>query len=317
MANDLNQELRFFFQSDGQGLASLNVVQLKGSEAISQLFRFELILVSNSAEIDFKEMLSNSATLKIRSFDGSKEVPYHGELAEFEQLNKINEYVFYRAVLVPKVFRLSYNQINEVYLNEKSIPDVIEEVLKISITNSDYEMVLKDRSAYRQRSFICQYQESDLDFISRWMEFEGMYYFFEHGAEDSGTDKLKILDYKEGQSQESISLKYCEVEDIQTQFQDQSVTGFICRQKLLPKSAVVQDFNYRQANLENLKATETVSDAGRGEVMFYGDNLRTNEEAQALAKVRAQELQCREQIFLGDATAVGIRSGFFIEITEH
>ena len=317
MADDLDQELRFFFKSAGQGPASLKVVRLEGSEAISQLFRFELILVSNSAEIDFKDMLSNSATLTIRSYEGSKEFPYHGELAEFEQLNKVNEFVFYRAVLVPKVSRLSLNQINEVYLNEKSIPEVIEQVLKVDITNSDFEMVLKDKSAYRKRSFICQHQESNLDFISRWMEFEGMYYFFEHGDADSGTDKLKILDYKQGHPNQSLSLKYCQAEDLQTQFQDQNVTGFICRQKPLPKTVIVQDFNYRQANLENLKATETVSDTGRGEVMFYGDNLRTNEEAKALAKVRAQELQARGQIFLGEATAVGLRSGYFLELTEH
>ncbi len=317
MANDLDQELRFFFKSAGQGSASLNVVRLEGSEAISQLFRFELILVSNSAEIDFKDMLSNSAMLTIRSHEGSQEFPYHGELAEFEQLNKVNEFVFYRAVMVPKVSRLSLNQINEVYLNEKSIPEVIEQVLKIDMTNNDFEMVLKHKSAYRKRSFICQHQESNLNFISRWMEFEGMYYFFEHGDADSGTDKLKILDYKQGHPNQSISLKYCQAEDLQTQFQDQNVTGFICRQRPLPKTVIVQDFNYRQANLENLKATETVSDTGRGEVMFYGDNLRTNEEAKALAKVRAQELQSRGQIFLGDATAVGLRSGYFLELTEH
>ena len=317
MADDLDRELRFFFKSAGQGSASLRVVQLEGSEALSQLFRFELILVSNSAEIDFKDMLSNSATLTIRSYEGSKEFPYHGELAEFEQLNKVNEFVFYRAVMVPKVSRLSLNKINEVYLNEKSIPEVIEQVLKIDITNNDFEMVLKDKSAYRKRSFICQHQESNLDFISRWMEFEGMYYFFEHGDADSGTDKLKILDYKQGHPNQSISLKYCQAEDLQTQFQDHNVTGFICRQKPLPKTVIVQDFNYRQANLENLKATETVSDTGRGEVMFYGDNLRTNEEAKALAKVRAQELQSRGQIFLGEATAVGLRSGYFLELTEH
>jgi type VI secretion system secreted protein VgrG len=264
MADDLDQELRFFFKSGGQGSASLRVVRLEGREAISQLFRFELILVSNSAEIDFKDMLSNSATLTIRSHEGSKEFPYHGELAEFEQLNKVNEFVFYRAVMVPKVSRLSLNQINEVYLNEKSIPEVIEQVLKLDITNNDFEMVLKDKAAYRKRSFICQHQESNLDFISRWMEFEGMYYFFEHGDADSGTDKLKILDYKQGHPNQSLSLKYCQAEDIQTQFQDQNVTGFICRQKPLPKTVIVQDFNYRQANLENLKATHQRRGQGFG-----------------------------------------------------
>ena len=317
MADTLDQELRFFFKSEAQGSAALNVVRLEGSEAISQLFRFKLILTSHSAEIDFKAMLSNSATLIIRSADGSKAFPYHGELAEFEQLEKVNEFVFYRAVLVPRVHRLSLNKINEVYLNEHTIPEVIEEVLKTGIAHDDFDKDLKDKSVYRKRSFICQHQESNLDFISRWMESEGMYYFFEHGDADSGTDKLKILDYMEGHSKQSISLKYCQTEDIQTKFQDQNVTGFICKQKPLPKTVIVQDFNYRHAHLENLKATETVSESGHGEVMFYGDNLRTNEEAKALAKVRAQELKCREQIFSGDSTAVGIRSGYFLELTDH
>lgn len=32
-----------------------------------------------------------------------------------------------------------------------------------------------------RRTFAREYRESDLDLICRWMEREGMYYYFEHG----------------------------------------------------------------------------------------------------------------------------------------
>ncbi len=319
MADPAKNEIRFKFSAKGQGSATLDVVTLKGVEALSRLFRFELTLVSSSAEIDFDDILSQAATLTIFSHDGTKSVPYHGMVCEFEQLHQSGGYVFYRAVLVPRLWKLSLNRINEVYLGEQSILQVIEKVLQNNnLTTLDFQTILNSPSQYRLRSFVCQYDESSLDFISRWLEHEGVYYHFDHDALGIDAEKLIMLDYQQAQPADILRLRYTSKEDIQTAMQDDCVHSLSCKQRPMPQSVTVQDFNFRNAALaDQLKGTAEVSANGHGEVLFYGDNLRETAEAEQLARIRAQELNCREQVFSGEATAIGLRCGHTMRLSLH
>ncbi len=315
-------DLRFKFESEGTGLTEkLNVVNFEGYEAISQLYRFNITLVSNSDDIDADDMLNNTATLTIKSHDGNTSVPYHGMLCEFEQLGRSNDFFFYRAVLVPRLWKLTLNKFNDVYTGDKTIPQIIESVLNDNgLSPFDYEIALKNPFAYRGRSFICQYQESSFNFISRWMEKEGLYYYFDQGFMGFGSDKLKITDFKESQPVLSIKhLTYCAPEDLQTAEQDSCIFDFRARQVATPQKVIVQDYNYRKADLADGLKSESFVDMmhGHGDVMHYGENLRDTGEASHLATIRAEEIKCRQKTYKGKATAVGLRAGNMAAISNH
>ena len=93
LSTRLGSELRFRFSSAAFAADKFDVVNLEGFEAINRPYRFALMLVSDDAEIDFDKILKNSGTLCIYSPDGTQEVPYHGVIAEFEQLHtkKVNK----------------------------------------------------------------------------------------------------------------------------------------------------------------------------------------------------------------------------------
>lgn len=312
LASRLGNNKRFEFVSKEFDAGKFSVVNMRGDEAISKPFRFVLTLVSDDADVDMKKMLKSAATFSIFSPDGKTVTPYHGVLAEFEQLHQAGGYVFYQAVLVPRLWRLSLYRISEVYLNEQSIPDILENVLKDGrLSTSDYELKLS--GSYRRRSFVCQYQETHLDFLSRWMEKEGMYYFFEHG--DAG-DKLTMVDDRNMHPAQPVKVNYRPADELDTGGAPDSVQGFVCRQKPLPHQVVLQDFNFRKADVE-LKVSHPVADDGVGDVMIYGENFRNEDEGKRYAKLRAEEIICSGEVFFGEATAVGLRSGHFMELAHH
>lgn len=317
--NSMKQEQRFKFSSQGQGSATFNVVEIRGEEAISELFWFEITLVSSDANVDFDEMLKNKATLTIISIDGSESIPYHGILSKFEQLSKKNNFVFYKAMLVPRLWSLSLYEANEVYIDEKSVPDTVATILQSSnLTHADFSLSLKNPSAYRKRTFICQYQETNLNFINRSLEYLGIYYFFEHDKSESGIEKLHITDFKESHPNGVVNLTYCNPEDLDSALQDTCVYNFASCQCPVPQSVTVQDFNYRNAALgDGLKATAAVNPNGVGTVMLYGGNLRTVQNAQLIANVRAEAFVAEMKTYTADATAVGIRSGQFVKVQDH
>jgi type VI secretion system secreted protein VgrG len=316
LSTRLANNQRFSFVSQAYAADTFDVVRMQGREALSQLFRFELVLVANDAAIDLAKMLQNNATFTIGAPSGGAHLrpltPYSGMLAEFEQLHHASGYTFYRAVLVPRAWRLTLMRTCEVYLNEQTIPQIVSRVLRdAQLTGSAVEMKLT--GSYRPRSYVCQFQESHFDFVSRWLEKEGMYYYF---AQNGEADTLTIVDDRAMHAANVLPVNYRPSGELDTGVAPDSIQSFVCRVTPLPAKVVLQDYNYRKASLP-LIAQAPVAEQGFGEAMFYGDNFRDADEGARYAKLRAQEIASTGMRFYGEGTAVGLRSGYFMQLSHH
>ncbi|HUT53477.1 MAG TPA: type VI secretion system tip protein TssI/VgrG [bacterium] len=306
------EEKQFFFTSHASGIkpGTFSVVNFTGSEGISTAYRFEITLISKEAELDFGAILESPATLYLRP---NQALPVHGVLASFEQLNEVDGNVFYKAVLVPRLWKLNLYNVSEIYL-EMSFPEILEKVLKEGgLGPLDYELKLLRK--YRKWSYVCQYQESHFNFISRWMEREGVYYFFE---QDKDGEKLIITDT----SMAHVDLPgekaahYSPPSGLEAMVQKEAVTAFLCRQKPVVRKVTVQDFNYRKSP-PIVEGHADVSPKGQGELHIYGEHVKNNVEATEYAKLRAQEILCRERVYYGESTAAFPRVGYFLELDRH
>jgi len=305
----IDETKRFTFVSQGLPEDTFAVVEFKGTEGISRLYQFDITLASDDPEIDLKGVLQSPATLTIKGSD--QDFPIHGILGQFEQLHEVKGRYFYRALLVPRLWQADLYRENQLFL-DKTVPDIIEEILKqAGLTTRDYE--LKLTRSYQQWEYICQYRETDFDFISRWMERDGIYFFFQQGQDN---EKLIITDSStahediRGDSTISFSPPSGMVPE------KEAITAFLCRQKRLPNKVILKDYNYRKPSLD-LKAEAEVDSSGRGDVYFYGEHFKTPEEGNELAKIRAEEIRCRENVFHGEGTAPNLCPGFFFALDDH
>ncbi len=62
------------------------------------------------------------------------------------------------------------------------MPEIVEQVFK-GLGYSDFQLKLV--KPYPKRLFCVQYRESHLNFVSRLLEEEGIFYFFEHSRRAS------------------------------------------------------------------------------------------------------------------------------------
>jgi type VI secretion system secreted protein VgrG len=312
MSSQHTFDKRFEFRSAAFGADKFLVIDMEGFESISAPFRFTLTLVSADASVDFDAILKSPATFVIHGPNGRIRTPYHGVLAEFDQLHRADGLVFYRAVLVPRLWNLSRYRISEVYLNDAPIISTLESVLKSArLSSSDVEFRLT--ATYRPRTFVCQYQETHLDFLSRWMESEGLYYYFDHAG---GVDKLVVLDSVSMHDAQALPIHYRADDELDTGVSGDAVRGFVARQRPLPRAVRLQEYNYRKAAL-TLDVSAPVCDDGMGDVVLYGENFRDQAEGERYAKLRAEEILCGGKTFTADATAVGLRSGGFAQLSDH
>ncbi|HQL83424.1 MAG TPA: type VI secretion system tip protein TssI/VgrG [Spirochaetota bacterium] len=307
---DIKQR-KFRFVSSALKADTFEVIGFTGSEGLSKLYRFEVLLVSDNAGLDLEQVINSRATLTILRPAG--DIHFHGILVSFEQLLSVNGHSQYRAVLVPLAWRLGLTHHNQVFL-DSTVPRIIESALKDGgLTGLDYELRLT--KAYPQREYVCMYNESHFSFISRWMEREGIYFYFEQGA---GSERLIITDTALGHSgmPEGEKMVFSPVSGLDEKSREEVIKSFVCVQKALPARVTLKDYNYRKPSLE-LSATCEVSEDGIGDVYIYGEHFSTPEEGAALARVRAEELQCRARLFRGESLIPYLRPGYTFVLSEH
>jgi type VI secretion system secreted protein VgrG len=305
----IDETKRFTFVSQGMPEDTFAVVEFKGTEGISRLYEFGITLASDDGEIDLKGVLQNPATLTIKG--GDQDLPIHGAVAEFKQLNEVKGHYFYRALLVPRLRQADLYHENQLFLDKK-VPDIIEEILKqAGLTTQDYELKLTRN--YPQWEYICQYRETDFDFICRWMEREGIYYYFEQGEQN---EKIIITDSSTAHKDipGDATIPYFTASGLAPE--EEAIKAFICTQKMLPRKVILKDYNYRKPSLE-LKAEAEVDSKGRGDVYLYGEHFKDPGQGNELAKIRAEEIKCRENIFHGEGTAPNLCPGFFFTLDGH
>src|SRR5690606_5191972 len=100
-------------------------------------------------------------------------------VVEADWIGMHNGLFAYRLVLRPWLWLLSRTEDCRIF-SSKSVPDIIREVFE-DAGFSDFRMALSE--SYDRVEYCVQYRESDFAFVSRLMEEEGMYYFFEHSED--------------------------------------------------------------------------------------------------------------------------------------
>lgn len=304
---------KFLFVSTAVDKNTFHVVRFKGTEGLSSLYRFEITLISSREDLDLGEILQRSVEFIIKRDEG--DISFKGILSAFEQLHQTGGMVFYRAEVVPWLWWSTRTHHNQIFLN-KTVPDFLEDVLKGCGAQRGgsyaFKLMLK---TYPQWEYICQYNETHFNFLSRWMEHDGLYYFFEQT--DQG-ERLVITDSSIAHvpMAEGTTLTYKPPSSLDNSHREEVVKNFMLRQQSMPEKVVLKDYNCNQPDVE-LKAEAVVSSRGMGEIYHYGEHFLTQSDGQRLANIRAQTYLCRERQFHGVSTVPYIRAGYIFELKDH
>jgi type VI secretion system secreted protein VgrG len=303
---------KYSFRSKQWPEDTFTVIDFQGTEGLSLCYRFEINLVSTRPDIDLKKTMQHPATFTIHREAG--DLPFHGILTELSIHQAYQDYVFYHAVLTPKFWWLDLTRHNQVFL-EMTAPEILKAVLEDGgLSSLDYELRLQDD--YPEWEYVCQYGETHHDFACRWMEREGIYYFFEQT--DQG-ETLILTDSKLAHvpMPQGRTLYYSPPSGLDVAYRQEVIHSLFCRQSLTPQRVKVKDYNYRTPSLNLWGESDVSPELGRGEFYVYGEHVRTPEEGDRLASVMAESLLCREQVFTGQSDVPFFRPGYVFELDGH
>jgi len=153
------------------------VLEFRGREAISQPYRFDLELVSERPDLDLQALLHKPAFL---AFDPAG-MGIHGLVHRIAQGESGKRLTRYRLTLVPQLAYLAHRT-NQRIFQHLSVPQIIAQVLEEHGIQADAYRFQLGPVIYPPREYCVQYDESDLHFIQRLCEEEGIHYHFEHST---------------------------------------------------------------------------------------------------------------------------------------
>lgn len=318
------------FESEAVPPTTLVCTRLVGEERLSSCFRFELELLSSEARLDLSKILYAPARLGLEGTAAGGEGRvfrwYHGALERITELEQDHGLVRYEAVFVPDLRRLADFHRSRVFL-DLTIDELVAAVLKADLrleSGQDFEVRLartgqgerKERDVYPEREYVVQYEESDLAFLSRWLEREGIYYFFDN---DGTREKVVFADaasaYRPAAAGHRFRYRPKGGGETQKAGAHEDIVALRCTAARQPGAIVIADWNWRDPGARVVAREDDTPRPGMRHE--YNAHVRTPAQAEAHAAARREALDAREQVFEGRGTCRSFRPGRTFALEGH
>lgn len=287
------------------GEDKLLLVSLSGRESVSALFTFQLDLMAEDDAIDPKKLLGKGAAVTIQQQDGSERY-LHGLVSRFAQLGRRDNLTDYRAEIVPWLWILSLSRDCRIF-QDLSVLEIIEKVFKAQ-GFSDYEVECTKK--YPKREYCVQYRESNLNFVSRLMEEEGIYYFFKHSK---SKHTLVLADHNSTVEPYPgfPSARYGVHENVD----EDIVTEIMREDALFVGKVTLRDYDPLQPMLT---LNNTLSGDGVNEIYDYQPVLYTKlDEGDRYARLQLEVEEASRRILRGVSTCRFFGAGTRFKLEEH
>jgi type VI secretion system secreted protein VgrG len=286
---------------------AVKLVGFRGREAISSLYELHVFVhVASDDDFDPDAAVGFKASLSAE-VEGGAPYAFHGVISGVDLLIEESGWGLFRFVVTPRFAQLEQSFHSRMFTGKK-LPDIIKETLD----DAGIDHALELDGELEEQAHVCQYKESDLAFLSRWMEREGIRYFFEQGE---GGEKLVITDAAAHKPplREPVRFHGGGARDVVSRA---TLWQFTSSHRSLPASVKLRDYDYAKPALD-VSGDEKVAANGAGDIVVHGQRFFTPSEGKRLAKIRAEALLADQTVFRGVGGVFHLRPGYLFELSDH
>lgn len=284
----------------------------RGIEKLSDLFEYSLLMTARSRDVKFEGLMGQPATVSLKV--GSQIRTYNGIIGRFEQddtpFQPLDMWTVYRATLYPKLWLLNFSGQCRIFQNKSAI-EIIKSIL------DEHEITYANQvTTYgmQARDFCVQYNETDFNFISRLMEEEGIFYFFQQNQE---THTLVLADsiaaHPPCSHAPSVSFHNAAPDE---QFL-MKVSSCFLTQRIVPERNTLKSYNYLRPQNPLKASAAGTSHAGGGEITTYDEIYEEQGRGDELVKVQIQSEDLPQKMTEGVSTVPFFLAGYKFNLENH
>lgn len=304
-------ERDFLFDIAGKRIP---VVSFTIHERVSTPFKIE-IRCAYKEEIRFDDVIGKESLFTLSG--GPSDRFFHGVVTEFMHVGGFENLIHYQVTMMPLVYLLSLEKDCRIF-QKMDVKDIVTQVLKDGgITADKFDFRLS--SSYEKRDYCVQYRETDLNFISRLLEEEGVFYFFEEDEKRHrmvfGDSKVNYKPIDTGHETGAPSEVKFHSPDTMSHSEDSVQEITLCR-KIRSGKVTLNDFNFKKPKV-NLKVVESESTFSQFELYDYPGEYMDDKRGKELAKIRLEEARLFLDRAEGKSDCVQFVPGFTFKLIEH
>jgi type VI secretion system secreted protein VgrG len=279
---------------------------LNGEEAISQPFEFQLEMLSLNDSISASDLIRKPVHIEFDLAEGGLRV-IHGWVSQFIQRGRRHYFTQYYARIRPWPWFLSLWKDCRIFQN-LTVRGIIE--LIFSEHNcTDFRFNLYH--SYPKREYCVQYRESCFDFISRLLEQEGIFYYFEHTAEKHVlvlTDDNAGCTPCPGQASARVSAI------AESVLEDDVVTELEHTVRAGTGQVTLNDYNFKNPS-QSLKVNVAGQDPE--EIYDYPGEYEDRDDGDRYARIRLEEQEMPDTIVRGVGNCRAFIAGYKFDLKDH
>lgn len=330
MAFTQDQHLIGVATNAGQDVLLLD--SFSGTEGISQPFHFSLTMLSEIAEgnpgkVKPHDLVGTSMTVRIALSDPSDPTGtgfryWTGLCDHFTKEREDDTFAYYSAVLVPWFSFLGYATNCRIF-QDKDVPTIIKEVAAAYGYDSKLRSDLT--KSYTPRDYCAQYRETDFAFLSRLMEDEGIYYYFEHS---DGKHVMVLADSTASYKDQPNKSQFNYSPVMGTQSAEDTIDSWNVLDSMSPGKWTTRDFHHESPGnfLERSdQSAGAPTEAKKFEVYHTASDAKffnkvgsfggAPSEAEKTVRTRMEKLEASQKTVDGRSTCREFTTGYKISVS--
>ena len=301
---DYSQEGRPIRLDTPLGEGVLLLEEFTGAEAVSQQFSFHLRTVSTNGSLALDDLLQKPVTVTLQLV--SQQPRYiHGIVSRAVALERSKGLTTYHLEIVPWSWFLGLITDCRIFL-DKTVRQIIEQIFTDQ-GFQDYEFRLS--GSYDPREYCVQYRETSLDFISRLLEDEGIFYFYEHTAEKH----TLILSDSQSAFQACPDNPHVRYGITPAAGQEDDIVLTLSREHSVRSRTVsLTDYDFQKPKVKlDVRATSE-----RYDLYDFPGNYLTRDLGEQYAKIRLEEQEAQRLILAGTSNCRHFTTGYKFDLED-
>jgi len=279
------------------------------NERLGRPFEATVVVVTDSQSVAPEQWIGQPMGITVGQ-QSEEPVPLHGIIDAVKQIDVLDELCRFEVRLVPWIGLLRYVGGCRIYQQQSVV-----EIIQLIADERGFSGELDDRltSRYSPRAYCVQYNESELDFITRLIEEEGIYYFFEYSESshtlvlcDDVATHAAIASYPDLPYRGSV-----QPDD------PASVGDWTSERQFTTGSRMLDDYDFQKPRVDltvRQEASPTPKPWWREQ---YPGRFFDPERGQQLSRIQSEAILCHGQSTHVRSNVAAVHTGNRIHVTDH
>lgn len=292
---------------------ALTLIEFDGVEAMNRIFEYVFVCEIPAPPAKLSDCINSDAIFTVCEYDtdfytGDLDIP--GYISKASKKNGTWILEFH-----PKIKKVASNCRSEIYFDNDAAltaKTVIDSEFSQDITIEDRSFVNSISDTLPGRKLICQYNESNFNFVSRLCDYWGIQFYFDHNA-----DNIVFSDFDAFEPFEGDGF----TDSLKTTLDDSDNNKYAIRDwredvKAPERYITVIGHDHENAGTDIVSSYPTGDNSGLTESRLNISGVQSQEEADYLAQIRYEAENCKNQLASGVCSIPYLYPGFVVETDD-